>query len=104
MCHVNRSRIADHFSHEWQSATVVKMKVRNDDTVKKAVKSFTVVGDVRKVGKSSLEIKRCKFNLFYLLSNPYLIIVTHMHSAIEHNVLRSNGNQNTTPTDILSGA
>ncbi|RUS17002.1 hypothetical protein BC937DRAFT_90547 [Endogone sp. FLAS-F59071] len=66
--HIDGPLVAAHFREERQGATVVEMKVADNDAVE-SVGELASFRDIAEIGEAAF------------------VIVTHVHAAIEHNVL-----------------
>lgn len=84
-----------HFSHVRQGPAVVQVKMRNDDAVNVLceVLSITRRGTSRSNGTRSDvgEVRK-----------PAIVVVTHVHATVQHDVLATDGNQQTGATNILT--
>ena len=82
MSHVNGTSKADHLTHVSKSTTVIEMKVTDDHTVKELIK-WSISGDVRQVRE------------------PPVVIESHVHTAVKHDILPSDREKDATSTDVL---
>jgi hypothetical protein len=82
--HVNGTAVATNLCEMWDSTTMVQMEVADDYSIDN-LGVILASRDVFKVWESSF------------------VIVSHMHSTIEHDISASKRYNNAGPTDILSG-
>ena len=79
------------------------MEVRNDHAVQRVAQ--VSIGDVRKVRKSPLKVKQIKSKKFLEYTRNKLInliVVSHVHSAIEHDIFAAHLQQYAATADVLS--